>query len=96
MTMAGTLLTATNSVTGIGGDLVEFDGATVSIKRGLTHSKVITIPLARMSSVGWKKSITGKGYIEFIAAGVDGKVEFNFYTYRQFEAMRAAIEAALA
>jgi hypothetical protein len=96
MIMAGTLLTATNSVTGIGGDRVEFDGETVTIKRGLTRSQTITIPISRMSSVGWKKSITGKGYIEFIAAGVDGKVEFNYLTSKQFEPMRAAVEAVLA
>jgi hypothetical protein len=88
-------LTACNSLTGIGGELVEFDGTTVTIKRGITRSNVTTIPVSRMSSVGWKKSITGKGFIEFIAAGLDGKVEFNAWTWRQFEAMHDAVEAAL-
>jgi hypothetical protein len=89
-------LTATNGIPGTRRDVVEFDGITVVIKRGLLGQKVETIPVSRMSSVGWKKSILGKGHIEFTTAGMDGKVEFNALWARQFEALRYAVEAALA
>jgi hypothetical protein len=88
-------LTATNGIPGTRRDVVEFDGNTVTIKRGLLGSAVTTIPVSRMTSVGWKKSLTGRGHIEFIAAGMDGKIEFNGWWVKQFEAMHNAVEAAL-
>ena len=74
---------------------VEFDGSNVIVKRGVIGSKVTTIPVSRVTSVGFKKAMLTAGYIEFIAAGFDGKVEFGGLKSRQFVALRQEVEAAL-
>jgi hypothetical protein len=88
-------LTAANGMPGTRRTVVEFDGTAVVIRRGLLGSGVTTIPVSRITSVGWKRTLAGSGWIEFTAAGMDGRVTFNTWSVRKFEAMRAAVEAAL-
>lgn len=91
-----TQVTATNGIPGTRRDVVTFDGRSVVIRRGLLGRDEDTIPLSRITSVGFNKSLLGRGFIEFTAAGVsDGKVEFGVLWAKQFGILRAAVEAAL-
>ena len=85
----------TNGLVGRKHVAVEFDGQNVTITRGMLGSKSATIPVSRITSVGFKKSMLTAGHIEFIAAGVDGKVEFGGLKSKQFDALRQEVEAAL-
>lgn len=85
----------TNGLIGRKHVAVEFDGQNVTITRGMLGSKTATIPLSRITSVGFKKSMLTAGHIEFTAAGVDGKVEFGAIKAAQFGELRQAVEAAL-
>jgi hypothetical protein len=83
----------------IGGDktVVEFDGSAITVRRGMFGNRVATIPVSRVTQVGWKTPLlAGHGHIEFVAADVEGKVAFRLNKRRQFEALRDAVQAAMA
>lgn len=90
------MIKASNGFLGSDSAVVEFDGSAVTIKRGLFGNRVITIPVSRMTQVGWRVPVlAGHGRIEFIAAGADGLVKFKMIKKGKFEALRAAVEEAM-
>ncbi len=98
--MSDTNITASNGMMGKDKAVVTFDGSTVIIKKGTFGRTEIRIPVSKITTVGWHKSLLGKGHVDFIAAGLDGKVEFrpglNNQHTKEFEALRAAINEAVA
>ena len=86
---------ATSGIPGTKRAVVKFDGTTVVIKRGLFGRDQTTIPVSRITSVGFEQGLLRGGHIEFTAAGLDGKVEFGPLWGGQFEILRRAVEAAL-
>jgi len=74
---------------------VLFDGQMVRIKRGTFGRSEAKIPVSRITMVGWRKSLIGGGHIEFVAAGIDGKVPFMWWHTDEFERLRSAVDAAV-
>lgn len=74
---------------------VSFDGRQITIRRGRLGRNESHIPLSRVTMVNFKKRLTGTGYIEFVGAGTDGKVEFSYWKAAEFSAVKDAVDAAL-
>ena len=74
---------------------VVFDGGSITINRGLFGRNETRIPLSRVTAVNFRRGITGRGYIEFVGAGEDARVDFAILKAPQFEALAAAVSAAL-
>ena len=76
--------------------VVSFDGQMVKIRRGMFGRTEVSIPVSKITLVGWHKNRVAGGYIEFVAAGADGRVEFMPWSTKEFAALRAAVDAAVA
>lgn len=75
---------------------VSLDGSAVIIKRGMVGRNERRIPLNRISEVAFKTGLAGGGYIEFVAAGVDGRVKFPPWKKAEFTALKEAADQAMA
>ena len=74
---------------------VVFDGGSITINRGLFGRNETRIPLSRVTAVNFRRGLTGRGYIEVVGVGEDARVDFAFWRVAQFEALAAAVNAAL-
>lgn len=90
------MIEARNGLLGSARVTVTFDGSTVVIRRGLFSRTEARIPISRITMVGWEKHLASGGHIEFVAAGVDGKVPFTWWKTAGFEALRAAVDEKIA
>lgn len=91
------MIEASNGLHGERKTAVTFDGQTVRIERGQRASQrtATSIPASRITMIGFKVSLSGPRYIEFVSAGVDGRVEFPYWKRGEFQALREAVTAAL-
>jgi hypothetical protein len=91
------MITASNGAIGFDKAVVTLDDdcTVVTIRRGMLGRKETTIPVSRITMLGWKHSIAGSGHIEFVAASVDGYVRFAAWKHGEFEVLRDAINAKI-
>ena len=69
--------------------VVTFDGAFVTIRRGLLGRNEARIPVSKITMVGYRRqAMKGGGQIEFVAAGLDGRVKFTWWKANDFDRLR--------